>query len=400
MIDISTPVVVLKSAHHGGLGITRSLGRLGIAVYVVDADPRTSSFPSRYCKGKFVWDIDRAPASDSLDYLAAIGRTLQSRAILIPAADTAALFVAAHASELSPWFHFCNQTPRLVLSLYSKKAMNQLAVSQGIPTPKTFFPTSKEEALQLAESVEFPVILKAIEDRKARKAGAKVIVHRKQELLANYEMMEDPERPQMLVQEYIPGGDDSSWMFNGYFDENSDCLFGLTGRKIRQYRPYAGVTSLGVCLPNPVVAETTRRFMKAIGYRGILDIGYRYDNRDGKYKVFDVNPRIGCTFRLFVSDNGMDVARSMYLNMTGQPVAAGSASPGRNWRLEDLDLLSACRYWRDGNLSPGEWLRSFDGIRECAFFAKDDPGPLLSMCANRFRQLLRSFWDGRDTEPS
>src|SRR5262249_12653331 len=121
MIDTSTPVLVLHSAHHGGLAIARSLGRLGIAVYVVDPDPRTSSLPSRYCNGKFVWDIDRAPTSDSLDYLAAIGRKLGRRALLIPTADTAALFVAAHASALSPSFLFCNQSARLVQSLYSKK---------------------------------------------------------------------------------------------------------------------------------------------------------------------------------------------------------------------------------------------------------------------------------------
>ena len=74
--------------------------------------------------------------------------------------------------------------------------------------------------------------------------------------------------------------DDSIWMFNGYFNEKSDCLFGMTGRKIRQSTIHTGVTSLGVCLKNQVVDEMTRGFMKSIGYKGILDIGYRYDMRD------------------------------------------------------------------------------------------------------------------------
>ena len=65
--------------------------------------------------------------------------------------------------------------------------------------------------------------------------------------------MEDPADPNLMLQEYIPGGDDSIWMFNGYFDANSDCLAGFTGRKLRQTPPYTGVTSLGVCLPNDVV---------------------------------------------------------------------------------------------------------------------------------------------------
>src|SRR5208283_6120920 len=123
-----------------------------------------------------------------------------------------------------------------------------------------------------------------------------------------------------MFQEYIPGGDDSVWMFNGYFNENSDCLFAITGKKIRQAPVYIGYTSLGICLKNEVVDETTRRFTKEISYRGILDIEYRYDARDKQYKVLDINRRIGSTFRLFVSQDGLDVARAAYLDLTGQPV--------------------------------------------------------------------------------
>ena len=71
--------------------------------------------------------------------------------------------------------------------------------------------------------------------------------------------------------------------------------------------------------------DTTVRFMHELGYRGILDIGYRFDERDGEYKLLDVNPRIGATFRLFVGDDGMDVLRALYLDLTGQEVAATTA---------------------------------------------------------------------------
>ena len=39
-----------------------------------------------------------------------------------------------------------------------------------------------------------------------------------------------------------------------------------------------------------------------------------------------MNPRIGCTFRLFAATNGMDVARALYLDLTGQPVPAAQAA--------------------------------------------------------------------------
>jgi len=48
-----------------------------------------------------------------------------------------------------------------------------------------------------------------------------------------------------MLQEYIPGSSETSWMFNGYFDGESRCLFGATGYKIRQYPLSGGFTTLG-----------------------------------------------------------------------------------------------------------------------------------------------------------
>src|SRR5439155_2952849 len=186
-------------------------------------------------------------------------------------------------------------------------------------------------------------------------------------------------QPNLILQEYIPGGDDTVWMFNGYFNADSECLFGMTGKKIRQTPVYTGATCLGVCLPNDTVLESTQRFMKSIGYRGILDIGYRYDARDGQYKVLDVNPRIGSTFRLFVGSGEMDVARALYLDLAGQPVPFSSPRYGRKWIVEDCDVVSSMRYFRDGKLTVKEWLESFRGIEEGAFFSFRDPVPAASV---------------------
>ena len=389
--DISWPVLILRSVRHGGLAVTQSLGRLGIPVHVVDANRRTPALFSKYCQGKFIWDIDSAPVEDSIAFLAGISQRFGRRAILVPTTDTAAIFVAANAVALREWFLFPNVSLDLVQSLHNKKKMHYLARSIGIPTPNVYFPDTKQDVLNFAQSTSYPVIMKIIRAHLPTNGAphGKAIVRGKQELLDHYELMQDSRGPNLILQEYISGGDEATWMFNGYFDSNSDCLFGLTGRKIRQNRPYAGITSLGVCLPNPIVSEMTCKFMKAIGYQGILDIGYRFDARDGLYKVFDVNPRIGCTFRLFVTDTGMDVVRTLYCDLTGQPSDAGNALPGRKWIVEDLDLASAVRYWRDGKLSILQWARSFRGLRESTFFAPDDPRAILAMCMNGLGEVLR-----------
>jgi len=196
-----------------------------------------------------------------------------------------------------------------------------------------------------------------------------------------------------MLQEYIPGGDDTVWMYNGYFDDASRPLVGFTGQKLRQSPVYTGATSLGVCRRNDAVRETTERWMGEMGYRGDLDIGYRFDRRDGQYKVLDVNPRVGATFRLFVGSNGMDVIRALYLDLTGQPVPPTSQVEERKWMVEK-DLASSIRYWRDGRLSVREWLASLRGIREFGYLSADDPRPLLQLLASRMRPAPHEA-DGR-----
>ena len=57
---------------------------------------------------------------------------------------------------------------------------------------------------------------------------------------AALDKLEDPEIPNLMVQEYIPGLDDQIYIFNGYFDGQSDCRIGFTGNKIRQYPIHVG----------------------------------------------------------------------------------------------------------------------------------------------------------------
>jgi predicted ATP-grasp superfamily ATP-dependent carboligase len=256
--------------------------------------------------------------------------------------------------------------------------MQELARRSGVPIAQSVVPRSKEDVVRFLETAVFPVMVKATDAERLRQraGGTKFVIETRRELLDLYARAGDCREPNLMLQEFIPGED---WMFDGYFDKDSRCLLGVTGKKIRRFPVNTGVTSLGVCLRNETVERTTTEFMKAIGYRGILDIGYRYDRRDGRYKVLDVNPRIGCTFRLFAATNGMDVARALYLDMTGQPVASSQAADGRKWLVEDFDLFSALRSWREGALTLKDYVRTLRGVEEAACFALDDPLPFLLM---------------------
>ena len=273
--------------------------------------------------------------------------------------------------------------------LVSKKGMYELALKHSVPTPVTLFPESLDDVKAFLPEITFPVMLKGIFGNRLHAQGKDkmVVVHSRAELLERYRAMEDPEMPNLMLQEYIPGDDDQIYIFNGYFDRESRCLASFTGHKIRQFPVHTGCASLGVCRSNEEVARTTIRFMKAIGYQGVLDIGYRYDHRDGQYKVLDANPRVGQAFRLFVAENDMDVVKSLYLDLTGQEQFPVVPREGRRWLIEDFDLISSFHYFQEGTLGVREWVRSFKGVEEAAWFCATDLRPFMEMVGGLLRRM-------------
>lgn len=385
-LNTAVPVVVIAPGYHGH-AIARSLGRLGVPVYGVHADRRSPAARSRYWRENFFWDITEASPEASVSWLLNLGRMFSSRPMLIPTDDKSCVFVADHAEALQEGFLFPNQPPGLTRLLSDKQTMYYLCKKHGIPAAETSFPRSRADVEEFIHHATFPVMLKGIDTLALReRTGVKMVaVEDGDTLLKLYDEMETPDTPNLMLQEYLPGGSQTVCMFDGYFDDESECLFGLTAKMIRQYPAYKGVTSLGVCVTNDVVAKQTRDFMKAVGYRGALDIGYKYDAHTGQYKAIDVNPRIGRTFRLLVDSTGMDVARALYLDLTGQPVVTGVPREGRKWVVENFDLLSSPTYRRDSKLSLWQWMQSYRGIEEGAWFARDDLRPFFMMGWSSFQ---------------
>jgi predicted ATP-grasp superfamily ATP-dependent carboligase len=373
------PVVTLGAYAHLGLGLVRSFGRLGIPVYVLDENLDTPAFYSKYCTGRFHRGMDFA--ANSMVELLGVSKKIGQKSILIPTDDRACIFVAKNADNLSERFIFPDITVDLVRSLVSKKELYTTAKSHGVPTAETIAPNCREELEEFVRRYNFPIVAKAIHGWRWNARGGKtIIVQTRRELLTLYEFA----HPNLILQEYIPGGDETNWIFNGYFDAKSDCLFGYTGKKIRQWPPKGGITTLGVCSKNESIDQTAKKFLAALGYKGIIDMDFRYDTRDGKYKLLDVNPRVGSTFRLFVSETGTDVARTLYKDLTEQQISTQVVRDGRKWVVENFDLLAILNGMNRRELTLTDLRDSFVGVQETAYFASDDLLPCICFCNRLF----------------
>jgi len=388
-MDRARSVVILKlrpySLHAGTIGIARSLGRLGVDIHVIGDQASSPVARSRYVRS-----VRALPVSQSADQLADSLRRLAPAGcpLLLPVDDLAAVFVQNQATALLNVYRFPCLPDGLVDKLVDKAALSTLAHSAGVPSPTHATPVNLQDVDAFLAATAFPVVVKMRDPKLFERTHGVSGVEIAQDAAKARDLwirhVVDGQ-PNCIFQEYVPGGPQSVWMVNAYIDKDSIVRFAATGRKLRQFPPYTGATSLGICEGNDEVLKLTARLVHHIGYRGILDIGWRYDARDGSYKLLDFNPRIGATFRLFVGRQGLDVLRACYSDMSDHPILADEVQEGRKWVNESYDVFSAATYWRDGVLSTSSYLRSYRNVAEATWLARDDPAPALSM----FRSVLR-----------
>lgn len=377
-MDVSTPVVVIYRGNQGAYGIARSLGALGVPLYLAlhDGAPTPLS-ASRYWRETVRWDFDVA-ADESIARLLALAQRLEARhgskPLLLTASDWAAIFIETHAAALADGFVFPYAETGVVRALANKWTMFLAARDNDVPTPLTALPQSLEDVEAFLEDAMLPVVAKAA-DTFLPHAPSSLIAQDRAAVLEKFRSDAELGPPNMILQEFVPGNIDDVWMCNAYFDRDGRCRVAYTGRKLRQLSS-TGIATLAVCEQNETVAHQVQALLEGMGYRGCVGVGHRYDARDGRYKLLDVNARISGVFRLFRPTNGIDVVRTCYLDLTGQEVEVGELDVGRKWLLED-DIFVSLPKIRRGELSLRPWLRSFRGVREAQWFSRRDPKPFL-----------------------
>jgi predicted ATP-grasp superfamily ATP-dependent carboligase len=355
----------------------------------------TPVWSSRYWAKRTRWDYS-SPEEQSVAFLLDVGATLRAahgtRAILLTTSDWVAIFIERNSHLLEKQFAFPQPVRPVIHNLLNKWEMHLLAQEHHIPTPNTAYAAIRADIDEFLETSSFPIVMKPADPYSRDPRSKKMIINSRQELMDAVDRKAGHASLNVVLQEYIPGDADSVWMCNGYFAQNREHTVTFTGKKLRQTSSM-GLATLAICLPNETVATQTRRLMEGVGFRGCVGIGFRYDSRDGLYKLLDVNARVSGVFRLFAGTNEMDVVRACYLDLTGQRVPETALQPGRKWMLED-DVVAAVRAIRTGRLSVAEWIRSIRDVQELQWFVKDDPVPFLMWLLERVRRVQRRLMAG------
>ncbi|KAA5838331.1 carboxylate--amine ligase [Saccharopolyspora hirsuta] len=403
MFDTTTPAVVFKLdpnvLHHGGLGVIRSLGRAGVPVYAVHEDSLAPAAHSRYVRGRWLWSPDPEDPEAIRFGLMRLAQRIGRTAVLIPTDDAAAIFLAEHGDPLRMWFQFAQPPHDLPRQVAGKYTMYQLCRRLGVPCAQARLVGAWDEALEFADQVGYPLVAKlaAPWQPTGGRVRSTTIVADEGGLAALYRDCGRAAVGGLMLQEFIPGGPGYDWFFHGYCDADSVCRPAFTGVKERSYPAHAGLTSLGRCAENESLLRSATTLLEKLSYTGIVDLDFRWDDRDQQYKLLDFNPRLGAQFRLFRDSAGLDVALASYLDLTGQPVPVGRPEVGRRFQVENYDPIAALRYWSSGELGLRSWAGSNRRVHERAWFARDDLLPFALMCTWMVCRAVARPWRRRRT---
>ena len=380
----STPAVVLKLdpnvMHHGGLGVIRSLGRLGVPVYGIHEGPLAPAAGSRFLQGRYFWNPGGHDVARLTEGLLRLADRIGEPAVLIATDDAGAIFLAEHGDALRTHFLFPRPPATLPRRLADKYSLYRLCRELDVPTPHVMSADSETTIRQFAADAGFPLVVKLIEPWRAHSGLHSTTIVTDRAALSSIWAASEQASARLMLQEFIPAATHSDWFFHGYCSSNSACRPAFTGRKERSYPARAGLTSLGRSEVNLRLRSQLCSLLTAIGYQGIMDLDLRWDARDCQFKLLDFNPRIGAQFRLFEDTAGVDVAIAQYLDLTGQDVPQGEQVGGRRFLVENYDPLAAASHWRGGELSVLTWVSSLRKVDEAAWFARDDLLPFGLMC--------------------
>lgn len=388
MSAADAPPAVVLGGSYNSLSVTRTLGRQGIPVFALgDGAGGSLVRNSRYLRDY----VDVHSSATAAEEWAAWLDTAAAGAVLLPCSDTALEFLAEHREDLRRQGHFpAAGADDVTLAMLDKERTYALARSVGVPAPRTAAPTSLEELREAAGRMSYPCALKPRHSHLfGRFYDCKALIAEDAAALESAFLLTSAQGLEMLVTEIVPGHDSEYCSYYSYLDADGTPLFHFTKRKLRQNPPGFGLGTYHVSDWVPEAADLGLRFFTAIGLRGVGNVEFKRDSRDGKLKIIECNPRFTAADKL-VQRAGVDMATISYRRALGLPVRppSGFRTGVRQWHpLEDVRAYRAYRSL--GELDTATWVSSLAHPLCLPLFDVRDPGPSADYASAFRRRALR-----------
>lgn len=373
-------VLITNGQLRKALAAVRSLGSKGIEVYVAEETRFCPSAFSKYCRGVFVHP---SPSHKPEEFHRWLVKTIEGKKIdiLYPMDDNTISVVMKHRREYERICKMLLPPEEGFYTAFDKGRFSEAAREAGIDCPLTYTPESLEDMDSISGRIQYPVMIKprfSSGTRGIRFAGSQ------KELVENYREVNS--RFQLpVIQEYLGNG--SMYDVTLLFNRESELRGSFVYNEVRKFPVDRGPSTVQKSIWMPELVEKCEAFLKKLGWVGVADLEFMQDEKSGKLKLIEINPRYWNS--LFAAINaGIDFPWLQYLIIT------------------EGDCSEALGY-EDGlysrNLLPGDLLHYIanrgrkriyppfcgkgSGVMKDDMLSKEDPGPVIGFILACLRYL-------------
>jgi D-aspartate ligase len=361
---------------HPGLAIARSLGRRGIPVYIIEDQHSISVF------SKYVTKVIRVPdirdEQKTVNSVLEVGRRFGLKGwVLFPTRDETVAAFSLHRDRLAEFFRVTTPPWDVIRWAWDKNNTWKLAEKIGIPSPRTWNVKSADELPSLYPYL--PLAVKpAVKEHFFYATGAKAwraeTPEQLQELFkraAREIKVED-----IMLQEIIPGDGKQQLSYCAFFRDGR-AHSTLLARRMRQHpREFGRAATYVETVELPEIQEIADRFLRAMDFYGIVEVEFKQDPRDGKYKLLDVNAR-AWGFHGLGQAAGVDFPYLLFADQFGEQLESRRAKAGAGWLRLVTDVPVAASDMLRGYLTLGSYWSSLKNTRTESVFCGQDPLPSL-----------------------
>ena len=279
--------VIIIGGHIQALGLARQTAQLGIHVILFIEDGYSVA---RYSKA-----IHKTVVFGSEEELSEhLKKYEDTNALLVPTADDYVEYLASHYDELNKHFVLTIPRPEVVMLFGDKRKTYRFAEEQNIPHPKSWYPETISDVIEIANEVSFPIVVKpAVMYRFHKLFGKKAFrCDSKEELIGKCkEINQKLPLSTIVVQEFLAGGAKTLYSY-GVFSVNGEPKAWIMANRIRQNpMDFGNSTTFAVTCHIPAIEQSARKILKQTQYTGLAEVEYMYDAKSDSYKFLEINTR-------------------------------------------------------------------------------------------------------------
>jgi D-aspartate ligase len=301
--------------------------------------------------------------------------------VLYPTREEMVAALSNHRPKLTEQFRVPTPEWSTVEWAWDKRKTYHLAQELGIPTPKTWYPQDLAELGRI--EADLPVAIKpAIKEHfiyatKAKAWRANTLAELA-ELYGRAAALVGP--GETMIQEFIPGGGQDQFAYCAFF-KNGHAIGSMVAQRRRQHPPEFGRASTFVeTVDLPILETYSERFLKEIGYYGLVEMEYKRDPRDGQFKLLDFNARTW-GYHSLGQQAGVDFPYMLFADQLGEHVEACKAQVGVRWIRLVTDVPTNVLEVLTGRQNVRKYLKSLRDVDIESVFSRDDLLPGLAELA-------------------